>query len=101
MSKTIPHLVRAHRKRLKLSQFELARLLGFRSRDPISRIESFASMPSAAFVFACEALFKTPARTLFPGICEDAKRRLRARRRKLRRPITSQRPKPPGDGLHG
>jgi transcriptional regulator with XRE-family HTH domain len=101
MSKTIPHLIRAHRKRLRLSQLELARLLGFRSRDPISRIETFASMPSAAFVFACEALFKTPAGTLFPGICEDARRKLRVRRRKLRRPITSPRPQPPGESQNG
>jgi hypothetical protein len=43
-------------------------LLGFRSREPISRTERFLSKPNLHFALACEVVFDTPVRKLFPGL---------------------------------
>lgn len=68
MSRSIPNHIRSHRKRWRLSQKELAILTGFKSREFISQIERFLVQPSVRFMIACEVIFDTPVRKLFPGL---------------------------------
>ena len=70
LSTILVHYLRTHRKRLALSQDELAWLLGCRHGSKVSRYERFARMPSLNTVFAYEIIFGVPARDLFAGIFE-------------------------------
>jgi transcriptional regulator with XRE-family HTH domain len=67
MPRSIPNHIRSHRKRWRLSQRELALLVGFKSREPISKAERFLGKPSLQFALACEIIFDVPVRKLFPG----------------------------------
>lgn len=68
MPRTIPNHIRAHRKRWRLSQRELATLIGLKCKDPVSGVERFVSKPSLHFALACSVLFMTPVAKLFPGL---------------------------------
>lgn len=72
------HLL-ANRKRLALSQDDLAFLLGVKSGDTICRYERFARNPSLETALAFEVIFKRSVSELFPGLyqkieCEVAER---------------------------
>jgi len=67
-STILPHYLRTHRKRVCLSQDELAWLLGCRHGSKVSRYERFARKPALETVFAYEIVFRVPARQLFAGI---------------------------------
>jgi transcriptional regulator with XRE-family HTH domain len=71
MPRSIPNHIRSHRKRWRLSQRELAQLVGLKSREPVSRVERFLGKPSLKFALACEVLFDVSARKLFPGLFDD------------------------------
>lgn len=69
-SETAAHYLRSHRKRLGLSQDELARLMGAASGAKVSQYERYSTEPSLRAVLACEFIFCVPARELFAGIFE-------------------------------
>ena len=70
----------------------MAYLLGCRSGAKVSRYERFARLPTLRTVFACEALFRNPARQLFLGIFEAAERKILGRVRVLIRRLSKEMP---------
>ena len=63
----LQNYLRTHRRRMGLSQEEVANLLGASSGTKVSRHESFARRPAVPTVFAYEIIFNRPARELFAG----------------------------------
>lgn len=59
--------LKSHRKRSGLSQRQLAKILGYRSRSVVSRHECSNSMPSLETALAYQAIFRVPVADLFPG----------------------------------
>lgn len=68
ISSPLSNYVRAHRKRLVLSQDEVAFLLGTESGTQVSRHENFARVPSLEMALAYEAIFQRPTREIFRGL---------------------------------
>ncbi len=81
----LPNHLRAARKRLALSQTDVAFLLGAESGAKVCRYERFAREPSLRTALACEALFQTPVSELFPGLYQPIEREVAARARVLLR----------------
>jgi transcriptional regulator with XRE-family HTH domain len=79
----------ANRKRLGLSQAEVAYLLGTESGSKVCRYEQFARAPNLEAAFAYEAVFQKPASDLLPGmyrkISKDVVKRAQALLRKTER----------------
>lgn len=64
------HYLRSHRRRLGLSQREVAWLMGSANGANVSKYEKFASEPTLRTVLAFEIIFQVPAREIFAGIFE-------------------------------
>lgn len=64
----LPNYLRAYRKRLALSQEEVAFLLGTESGAKVSRYECFMREPNLRAVLAYIAICQAPARELFAGL---------------------------------
>jgi len=62
------NLVRVLRRRLGLTQRELAYVIGYDSDSQISRIENGSRTPQLAEVLMIELVFGVPAVTIFPDI---------------------------------
>lgn len=75
----LPNYLRAHRKRLGLTQDEVAHLLGTEGAAKMCRYEKFARTPSLETALACEVIFKRPARELFAGLYQKVERQVAAR----------------------
>jgi transcriptional regulator with XRE-family HTH domain len=63
--------VRAHRRRLGLTQAELAALLGVASSTTVSRIERSKRTPTTSVMIACCVLFGLPTPELFTSLYEE------------------------------
>jgi len=86
----LPNYLRAHRKRLELSQGDLAYLLGCGSGAKVSRYEHFRRQPNLSSVFAFEVIIGVAARQLFVASYVDAKRDVVRRARRLLRSLAGQ-----------
>jgi len=75
--------LRSHRKRLALSQEEVAFLLGVQSGASVSRYEQFAREPSLETALAFEAIFQRPASELFGGLYQKIQHEVAARAQSL------------------
>jgi transcriptional regulator with XRE-family HTH domain len=75
--------LRANRKRLALSQDEVAFLLGAQSGAKACRYERFVREPSLETALACEAIFKRSVSELFPGLYQKVEREVAARAKML------------------
>ena len=85
-SNRLSNYLRTHRKRLGLSQEEVAHLLGAESGAKVCRYEKFARMPGLETALACEIIFKKPVRELFAGLYQKVERKVALRATKqLRR----------------
>jgi len=78
-SPQLPNHLRANRKRLALSQDEVAFLLGTENGTKVCRYEQFVRMPSLQTALACEAMFKRSVSELFPGLYQKAEQKVAAR----------------------
>jgi len=79
-SSQLPNYLRANRKRLALSQKEVAFLLG---AAKVCRYERFAREPSLRTALAYEVIFQRPARELFGGLHKALEKQVAARARSL------------------
>ena len=70
----LDNYLRTYRKKLCLTQREVAFLLGCHSGTKVSRYERLGRIPSLKTIFAYEAIFQKPARELFAGIYDRAER---------------------------
>lgn len=78
-SHKLPNYLRSHRKRLLLSQGEIAYLLGNESAAKVSRHESFLHEPAFRAALAYEAVFQKSGRELFAGIYDRIGREIASR----------------------
>lgn len=84
-SPQLPNYLRAHRKRLGLTQNEVAHLLGAAGAAKMCRYEKFARTPTLETALACEVIFKKPVRELFAGLYQKTERKVAARAASLLR----------------
>jgi transcriptional regulator with XRE-family HTH domain len=70
----LDNYLRTYRKKLGLTQREVAFLLGCHSGAKVSRYERSGRIPSVRTIFAYETIFQKPARELFAGIYDRAER---------------------------
>jgi len=77
----VPNYLRTHRKRIGLSQRELAKTLGFYDESPVSRHERFESTPPLSVAIGYEVIFRVPVSEIFAGLRnrveKDVENRLR------------------------
>jgi transcriptional regulator with XRE-family HTH domain len=82
MPSSLPNYLLTNRKRLALSQEEVAFLLGATGENKgvkVCRDERFAREPSLRMALTYEAIYGKPARELFAGIYEEIEREVAAR----------------------
>jgi DNA-binding XRE family transcriptional regulator len=82
MSK-LPNYLRASRKRLALSQDDVAFLLGVECGAKVCRYERFARVPNLECALACEVIFQRPASELFAGLYQKIERQIAKRAESL------------------
>ena len=78
----LENYLRMYRKRVGLSQDEVASLLGAKFGAKTSRYERFARIPSLVHALECEAIYGIPVKELFAGISAKAERAVHQRARK-------------------
>ena len=84
MSSTrLPNYLRSNRKRLGLSQDEVAFLLGTQSGAKVCRYEKFERIPSLETALALEAIFKKPVSELFAGLYAEIEDQVAGRAKAL------------------
>ncbi len=78
----LQNYLRVNRKRISLSQEEVAFLLGLKGMDKggkVSRDENQARLPKLETALAYEAIYGRPVRELFAGLYEEVTRQVSAR----------------------
>ena len=78
-SPLLPNYLKANRKRLALSQDEVAFLLGTKSGAKVCRHEQFVREPSLETALAYEAIFKRSVSELFSGVYQKVEREVAER----------------------
>jgi len=91
-SPQLPNYLRANRKRLALSQEDVAFLLGTQSGAKVCRYERFAREPNLETAFAYEAIFQRSARELFGGLYQKIEKAVVERAKALARRKNSRKP---------
>ena len=84
--------LRANRKRLALSQEEVAFLLGAEKGGKVCRYERFFREPGLQTALAYEAVFRTSVSALFPALYEKMEKEVAARAKTLASRIQRRRP---------
>src|SRR5882724_2557980 len=78
-SPQLPNYLRANRKRLALSQDDVAFLLGSQGGAKVCRYERFVREPSVETALAYEAIFKRSVSELFGGLYQRVEREVAER----------------------
>lgn len=91
-SSQLPNYLRANRKRLVLSQDEMAFLLGTESGTQVSRHENFVRVPNLEMALAYEAIFQKPAREIFDGLYQRIEGEVATRAKTLVERMDRRRP---------
>ena len=79
----LPNYLLSNRKRLALSQGEVAFLLGTKSGAKVSRYERFDREPSLETVLALEVIYQRSASELFGGLYQKVEQEVMARAKEL------------------
>jgi len=82
-SPQLSNYLRSNRKRLDLSQGEVAFLLGQESSAQVSRYEHSEHIPSLETALAYEVIFKRPLSEIFGGLYQKAEREVADRAKTL------------------
>ena len=83
MSSQLPNYLRAHRKRLGLSQDDVSFLLGALSGTKVCRYERFARDPSLKTALSFATVFQKPIEELFQGLTRKAEKQIAERAKVL------------------
>jgi transcriptional regulator with XRE-family HTH domain len=75
-SSQLPNYLRSNRKRLALSQDEVAFLLGTKSGAKVSRYERFDREPGIETALALEVIYQRSASELFDGLYQKVERKV-------------------------
>ncbi|MFN0009568.1 MAG: helix-turn-helix domain-containing protein [Planctomycetota bacterium] len=79
-----------YRKRLGLTQAELAVLLGCAHRSKVSRYERGVRSPSLVTLIGFEIVFRAPVAALYAGQYAKVREEIRARARRLSRKLDAK-----------
>jgi transcriptional regulator with XRE-family HTH domain len=79
----LPNYIRPDRKRLALSQSEMAFLMGMYRGASVSRYEQYYREPNLEKALALEVIFGKPVKELFPGLYQKVEREVRTRAKTL------------------
>jgi len=83
----LPNYIRTYRKRARLTQEDVAFIIGSKCGAGISRHERFKRTPDLETSLAYEMLFRTPVRNLYDGTHQKVERKLLRRIRLLIRKL--------------
>ena len=78
-SKRLSNYLRSNRKRLALSQDEVAFLLGVKSGTKVCRYERFNRQPTLETALAFEVIFQKPVSESFGGLYQKVEEEVAAR----------------------
>ncbi|MDD5657221.1 MAG: helix-turn-helix transcriptional regulator [Elusimicrobia bacterium] len=88
--RTLNNYLKTYRKRSRLTQKEVAFLLGHRNGTVVGIHETGRRLPHPKNIIAYEAIYAMPARILFAGAYEEVAKDMRKRARKLLRRLTEE-----------
>jgi transcriptional regulator with XRE-family HTH domain len=91
----LPNYIRVHRKRLGLSQNEVAFLLGWRNASHPYRYEHFSRMPTLRTALALAVIFRVPVQELFSGEYQEVEKAVCRQSQRLKVRLTTENPDPP------
>jgi hypothetical protein len=83
VSPRLPNYLLSNRKRLALSQGDVAFLVGTKSASKVCRHERFSRDPGFETALAFEVIFQQPIRELFAGLYQKIENEVAARARIL------------------
>ena len=89
-SHRLPNYLRSNRKRLALSQDEVAFLLGAQGGGKVCRYERFARTPNLETALALEVIFQRPVSELLGGVYQKVETKV-AKRAKVLAEVVSKR----------
>lgn len=90
-SSQLPNYLLSNRKRLSLSQTDVAFLLGAQDGAKVSRYERFAREPSLETALALEVIYQRPVSELFGGLYQKVEKEV-GERAKVGAPKAAQTP---------
>jgi hypothetical protein len=91
-SPQLPNYLLSNRKRLSLSQADVAFLLKAKNGEPVCRHERFLREPNLATALAYEAIYKRSASELFSGLYQKIERDVAVRARSLAEKMSRRKP---------
>jgi DNA-binding XRE family transcriptional regulator len=91
-SRQLSNYLRSNRKRLTLSQKEVAFLLGVKSEANVCRHERFFYEPSLETALAYQVIFKRSTSELFGGLYQKVEQDVAARAKALSKIINGEKP---------
>ena len=94
-SSKLPNYLRVYRKRLGLSQNEVAFLLGWRNASQPSRYEHFSRMPNLRTVLALSVILRVSVRELFLGEYQKVENEVCRQAQRLVARLTTENPDQP------
>lgn len=92
MSSQLPNYLRTARKRLALSQEDVAVLLGAECGAKVCRYERFTREPSLRTALACAVIFQQPVNDLFAGLYRAMEKKVAVRAKALVRKAEGLKP---------
>lgn len=72
-----------YRKRMKLTQFQVARLLGWKSTKGLCQIESGKGLPTLMTAFKLGIIYRVPIEFMFSSIYQELREHIRAKEASL------------------
>jgi transcriptional regulator with XRE-family HTH domain len=97
-SHKLPNYLRVYRKRLGLSQNEVAFLLGWRNASQPSRYEHFSRVPTLRTALALSVIFQASVRELFSGEYQKVETAVCRQAQRLEARLTTENPDQPTAG---
>ena len=94
-STKLPNYLRVYRKRLGLSQNEVAFLLGWRNASQPSRYEHFSRTPMLRTALALSVIYRVSVRELFAGEYQKVENAVCRQAQRLEARLTTESPNPP------
>ena len=75
----LANYLRAHRRRIGLSQFDLGAVLGYRDEGPVSRHELLHTTPPLVIALGYEIVYRVPVSEIFAGLKDEVEGRIENR----------------------
>ncbi len=91
-SHKLPNYLRVYRKRLGLSQNDVAFLLGWRNASQPSRYEHFSRIPTLRTAMALSVIFQASVHELFAGEYQKLESAVRRQAERLEARFTTENP---------